>query len=116
KALERATGERVDTFLSDSSSIDAIRKTYDRVANLSLKLKEWLSKFMPMYEQLEADRAKDKSDPNSKRKVVAIDSKLNTDPDLSALKTLIAEYTKPTVQAWLAYGIITVPAEVIELF
>ena len=38
------------------------------------------------------------------------------DKDLAALDTLIRIYSRPTVDTWRAYGIITIPPEVIESF
>jgi hypothetical protein len=38
------------------------------------------------------------------------------DLDLAALNTLIVEYARPTVDAWRAYGIVSIPAEIVEAF
>jgi hypothetical protein len=116
KAFERATRERVDVRLYLASSVDAIHHTYQRIAAMSDRLKKWLKIWMPKYEHLEADRNKYKSDPREKQKLAALDRELIDNPDLSALNSLIAEYTKPTVQAWQAYGIVTIPVEIIDLF
>jgi hypothetical protein len=86
------------------------------VLAISKKLQAWLVKVMPMYEQLQADRAKYKGNPNARAKLAALDQELNLNPDLATLHTLVAEYKMKVVQAWLAYGIVTIPVKVIELF
>ncbi len=116
EALKRATGERVDQLFQDSSSIDAIRRIYARVEAASKKLQLWLNQFMPKLEQFESERSKLKGDKKAKEKVAAMDGKMKSDPDLAALSTLISEFTKPTIEAWRAYGIITIPKEVVEQF
>lgn len=116
KAFQRATGERVDVPFRNFSSVDAIRRAYEHVARISRKLQDWLAKYLPMYEQLQADRARYKGDPKGKAKLATLDQELKANPDLAALDTLVVEYTMKTVQAWLAYGIVTIPLRVIELF
>ena len=115
-AFQRATGEKVDVLFRNASSVDALHRIYDRVLAISRKLQAWLTKFMPMYEQLQADRAKYKGDASAKVKLAALDQELKANPDLAALHTLVAEYKMKVVQAWLAYGIVTIPVKVIELF
>lgn len=115
-AFQRATGEKIDVLFRNVSSIDALRRIYQRVLRISRKLQDWLVKFMPMYEQLQADRAKYKSDPNAKAKLALLDQELKANPDMAALHTLVVEYKMKTVQAWQAYGIVTIPLSVIELF
>lgn len=116
QAFQRATGERVDVLFRNVSSVDALRRAYERVVRISRKLQDWLAKFMPMYQQLQADRAKYKGDANAKAKLAALDQELQANPDLAALHTLVVEYSMKTVQAWQAYGIVTIPLRVIELF
>jgi hypothetical protein len=115
-AFERATGEKVNVLFRNSSSFNDIRQTYERAAAFSGKLQAWLRKWMPKYEQLQTDRIKYKNDPTAKQKLSMIENEIITNPDLAALNTLINEYKKPTVQAWQAYGIITIPPEIIESF
>ncbi len=115
-AFQRATGERLDVLLWAVSSLDAIRQTHRRVAKVSVTLKEWLNKWLPKYDHLQSDRALYKKDPKAKEKVAAIDKELKTDLDLAALNTLIVEYTRRTVDAWRAYGIVSIPAEIVEAF
>jgi hypothetical protein len=116
KAFERATGEKMNVLLRNFSSLDDIRATYERVVQASRKLQAWLAKFLPLYEQLEEDRAKYLKDPSKKGQVTVIDNELIANPDLAALKTLIQEYSKVKVQGWQAYGIVTIPVKIIELF
>lgn len=116
KAFQRATGETVDVLFRNVSSGDVLRRTYERVVRMSRKLQDWLAKFMPMYEQLQDDRAKCQDDPTAKAKLALLDQELKANPDLAALHTLVVEYTMKVVRAWQAYGIVTIPFRVIELF
>lgn len=116
KAFQRATGERVDVLFRNVSSVDALSRTYERVVRISRKLQDWLAKFMPMYEQLQDDRATSKGDPKAKTKLALLDQELKTNPDLAALHALVVEYKMKVVQTWQAYGIVTIPLRVIELF
>lgn len=115
-AFQRATGERLDLLLRPASSLDAIRQTYKRVAKVSETLKAWLGKWLPKYDQLQSDRSTYKKDPKAKEKVAEIDKELKSDPDLAALNTLIVEYNRATVDSWRAYGIVSIPAEIVEAF
>jgi len=62
---------------------------------------------------LRADAAKD---PKGKEKVASIDKQIRSDPDLSAVSVLVNEFTLKTVDAWKAYGIVTIPVEIIKSF
>jgi hypothetical protein len=115
-AFKRATGEDMSLPFGPYSSLDQLRKIYQRIVQASEKLKVWLNKFMPMYEQLQDERAKLRSDINRKKKIAALDRELLNNLDLAALVTLITEYEKPRVQMWQAYGIVTIPQEIIESF
>ena len=63
--------------------------------------------------RLRADAARDQK---GKEKVASIDRQIRSDKDLSAVATLVREYSLPTVQSWAAYGIMTIPPQVIQAF
>lgn len=115
-AFARATGDDIGRSLYAASSLDGVEKTYQRVAAMSVRLQEWLNEWLPQYEQLVRLRTDAAKDPKGKEKVVSIDNQIRSDPDLSALATLISEYTRDTVLAWKAYGIVTIPSAVIKAF
>ncbi|GAA4255907.1 hypothetical protein [Dactylosporangium darangshiense] len=48
--------------------------------------------------------------------MAALDREIRDDPDLAAVRVLIAEYTRKVLDQWRAYGIITIPPEVVESF
>jgi hypothetical protein len=116
KAFARATGDDVGQSLSTASSIDAVRRLYIRIERMSARLKAWLNEWMPKYQQLQEERATARRDPNGKQKLAAIDRELAANPDLAALVALIGEYKLATVQSWRAYGIVTIPPEIIAAF
>ena len=49
-------------------------------------------------------------------KAAELRKELERDKDLAALDTLIRIYSRPTIDTWKAYGIITIPPEVIDAF
>lgn len=115
-AFRRATGEQMNRLFEITSRGDSISRIYARIERLSNKLREWLDMYLPKLEQLEKERSDLKKDPAKKDGAAAIEKQLSTDPDLVALQTLIKAYGGPTVRAWRAYGIVTIPREVIESF
>jgi len=115
-ALARATGDDIGRSLYAMSSIDMVAKTYDRVAAMSARLQEWLKNWLHQYEELARQRAEALKDPRGKEKVASIDKQIRSDEDLNAVATLVKEYTLRTVQSWQAYGIVTIPPEIIKAF
>jgi hypothetical protein len=70
---------------------------------------------MPRYDQLQADR-RDARAKKDDRKLAALNRDAAAKPDLAALQTLIDEYGIKTVQSWRAYGIVTIPKEIVKAF
>src|SRR6185312_3827437 len=71
---------------------------------------------LPRYDQLQEEIGKADKDPKQKARAAELRKELERDKDLAALDTLIRIYSRPTVDTWRAYGIITIPPEVIESF
>jgi hypothetical protein len=115
-AFARATGEDIGRSLYPVSSIDMAAKTYQKVAAMSKRLREWVNLWLPQYEQLMRLRGDAAKDPKGKEKVASIDKQIRSDKDLSAVATLVGEYSLPTVQSWGANGIVTIPPQVIQAF
>ena len=114
-AFKRATGDDFARPAYPASAADAVDKTYDRIAAMSKRLMTWLNEWMPKYKLLEEDRraARAKKD---ERKLAALSREITANPDLAALQTLIDEYTRKTVDSWQAYGIVTIPKEIVKAF
>ena len=110
-ALQRATGERLDVDFSNKSS-GQLRKIYDRMLKISKKLMAWLDRHLQRYDQLQEEIRKADKDPKQKARATELRKELERDKDLAALDTLIRIYSRPTVDTWRAYGIITIPPEV----
>ncbi len=113
-AFQRATGERLDVDFSNKSS-GQFRKIYDRMLTISKKLMAWLDRHLQRYDQLQEEIGKADKDPKQKAKAAELRKELERDKDLAALDTLIRIYSRPTVDTWKAYGIITIPPEVIDV-
>ena len=112
-AFQRATGERLDVDFSNKSS-GQVKKVYDRMLIISKKLMAWLDRHLQRYDQLQEEIRKADKDPKQKVKAAELRKELERDKDLAALDTLIRIYSRPTIDTWKAYGIITIPPEVID--
>jgi hypothetical protein len=113
-AFKQATGDDIARAAYPASSADAVDKTYDRIAKMSKHLMEWLNKWMPKYDQLQEDRRNARAKKDD-QKLAAL-REAAAKPELAALQTLIDEYKIKTVQSWRAYGIVTIPKDIVKAF
>jgi hypothetical protein len=114
-AFKRATGDDIARLAYPASSADSVDKTYDRIAEMSKHLMDWLNEWMPKYDQLQEDRRNARAKKDD-QKLAALNREAAANPNLAALQTLIDEYKIKTVQSWRAYGIVTIPKDIVKAF
>jgi hypothetical protein len=116
-AFQRATGERLDvSFVAEPLASGFVGKVYERMAQVSKRLVDWLNRMLPIYEQLQSDMEKAKKDARQKDEYQKLSKKWKDDKDIQALDTLIKAYTRKKIDIWRVYGILSIPREVIEAF
>jgi hypothetical protein len=116
KAFLQATRERLDVEFNKESSVEEVRRIFERMKRISDKLVKWLGIQFPRYDQLRDEMSKVAKDATQKKKYDELQKKLEGDPDLAALVTLIRVYGEGVVREWQRTGIISIPPELIETF
>jgi hypothetical protein len=116
-AFKQATGERLDvSFGSQPLAAGFVGDVWDRMAHVSKTLMEWLNRVLPAYELHQSKMEEAKRDPKRKDEYQKLSKDWKDNKDFQALDTLIRVYTKKKVQIWRAYGILSIPREVIKAF
>jgi hypothetical protein len=116
KAFARATGYDIGQALYPASSMKEVRTVYERVQKMSDHLKTWLTEWLPKYKEWREQRGAAARERDGKKKVQALDDERKNNLDLNAVAVLVDEYRLEVVEAWLVYGIVTIPPEIIESF
>jgi hypothetical protein len=124
--LKRVTGFDFGRTLYPASAEDRIGAIAAQIERASARLKAWLATALPAWETgraglrgLQATLAAAKTAADRRQAAAdlkAAQAAFDADPDRHGVDVLVRAYTERTVRGWAAYGIQTIPKELVEEF